>query len=890
MIIPEPTPQFVTHRPPRSPSPRPGVRRRLAASPYRQVSACGSRHSRTMSSAASTTASVEADDDDDSCSDCSAASLTGAAKRGRGVVAELAIAVEDAFRNPWHWSVASPPIRPRLPPPTPPPKPAAVRRFRTAPDGAWAGPVAPPWWWPPAPPAYRARASTPVSGDYGDLQDKVSHLDAEKENLALQVSVLSDQLELQKDKIAELEASLLDKKLLLERTEQLLKQEMMLKKKIEADRLELLSDMPALKLKVVTAEREKSELESKVKKLETDVVLLRSHLAEREAELITRCSRIPPSPHHGSVSSVADSFRGTPTKLGADWKERSPAPGDNDRQAHPGEGCLQEKPPKCPSRSASATLPSSQSALRSSTPLQLSPRPNSDDGSHALSSMRQYSNSLPRSHGQQVRRSEEAAPAAAPSPVAASRDVFRSRKSSTGVSFGKGFFRLRSSRRACSAPELAQPELVVARPGCQLYSPPSAASTLKHSKSRGLKKILGRLRRSNSHTMDVSDSFQRGGLRATAGPRLGWTPVTVHNNHCFTDKPVNEWGPDMIAQWLERLGLAVYGDSSKPFLRDGSRLLKVTASELDKELGMRHPLHRKKLLLAVDCLRPEASELSRAAAALDAAWVLRWLDDVGLPQYKDAFAEALVDGAVLNALTVEDLLRLKVTNHFHHLSMKRGIQVLRLNRFDPSCLKRRSLPNEGKQYSPLDVSLWTNHRVMEWLRTVDLSEYAPNLRGSGVHGALLIYEDGMTWEVFAAVLSIPGNKTLLRRHLSLQLKQLLGPHIVQRKRALQASPDHVPLSPAAKVKAAKKSPLRWRRAKGADGYLCPFEADALAEDLSFCESSAADSSLDDSFSSCCPREKDPKTAQEIEAVSNEISSFMKLQEVKNLDKLASTNI
>uniref|UniRef100_A0A224Z307 Kazrin-A n=1 Tax=Rhipicephalus zambeziensis TaxID=60191 RepID=A0A224Z307_9ACAR len=390
--------------------------------------------------------------------------------------------------------------------------------------------------------------------------------------------------------------------------------------------------------------------------------------------------------------------------------------------------------------------------------------------------------------------------------------------------------------------------------------------------------------------MDVSDSFQRGGLRATAGPRLGWTPVTMQNNHCFTEKPVSEWGPDMIAQWLERLGLAVYGDSSKPFLRDGSRLLKVTASELEKELGMRHPLHRKKLLLAVDCLRPEASELSRAAAALDAAWVLRWLDDVGLPQYKDAFAEALVDGAMLNALTVDDLLRLKVNNHFHHLSMKRGIQVLRLNRFNPSCLKRRSLPDECKQYSPLDVSLWTNHRVMEWLRTVDLSEYAPNLRGSGVHGAFLIYEDGMTWEVFAAVLSIPGNKTLLRRHLSLQLKQLLGPHIVQRKRALQASPDYVPLSPATKVKAAKKSPLRWRRAKGADGYLCPFEADTLAEDLSSCDSSMADSSFDDSFSSSCPREKDPKTAQEIEAVSNEISSFMKLQEVKNLDKLTSTNI
>lgn len=742
---------------------------------------------------------------------------------------------------------------------------------------------------------------TPVSGDYGDLQEKVSHLEAEKENLALQVSVLSDQLELQKEKLVELESALLDKKLLLDRTEQLLKQEMMLKKKIEADRLDLLADMPALKLKLVTAEREKSELESKVKKLETDVVLLRSQLAEREAELITRCGRIAAS-HHGSVSSVAaDGFRATPTRLGADWKERSPAPCDGDKHLSVGaELRLQEKPPLCPPRSASATLPSppshSAALLRSSTPQQLAPRPSSDDGSHMMGALRQYSsNSLPRSHGHQVRRPQEEVPSpSSPSASGGEEPLLRGgRKSSTGVSFGKGFFRLRPSRRACSAPQLAQPELVVMRPGagCQTYSPPS---TLKHSKGRGLKKILGRLKRSNSHTMDVSDSFQRGGMRATTGPRLGWTPI-VHNSHHFTDKPVSEWGPDTISQWLERLGLAVYGDSTKPFLRDGSRLLKVTAAELEKELGMRHPLHRKKLLLAVEGLRPEASALSRSAAALDAAWVLRWLDDVGLPQYKDAFAEALVDGAVLNALTVEDLLRLKVTNQFHHLSMKWGIQVLRLNRFDPACLKRRSLPDECRQYSPLDVSLWTNHRVMEWLRTVDLSEYAPNLRGSGVHGALLIYEDGMTWEVFAAVLSIPASKSLLRRHLALQLKQLLGPRIVQRKRALQASPDHVPLSPAAKVKAAKKSPLlRWRRPKGADGYLCPFEAsDPLtAEDLSSCESSsAADSSLDDSFSSsCCTRDKDPKTAQEIEAVSNEISSFMKLQEVKNLDKLASTNI
>ena len=46
---------------------------------------------------------------------------------------------------------------------------------------------------------------------------------------------------------------------------------------------------------------------------------------------------------------------------------------------------------------------------------------------------------------------------------------------------------------------------------------------------------------------------------------------------------------------------------------------------------------------------------------------------------------------------------------------------------------------QGNLYNvPGDVVLWTNHRVMEWLRTIDLSEYAPNLRGSGVHGALMV--------------------------------------------------------------------------------------------------------------------------------------------------------
>ena len=40
-------------------------------------------------------------------------------------------------------------------------------------------------------------------------------------------------------------------------------------------------------------------------------------------------------------------------------------------------------------------------------------------------------------------------------------------------------------------------------------------------------------------------------------------------------------------------------------------------------------------------------------------------------------------------------------------------------------------------------------------RGPDLSEYAPNMRGSGVHGALLVLEPRFTAELLATLLSIP---------------------------------------------------------------------------------------------------------------------------------------
>jgi len=62
---------------------------------------------------------------------------------------------------------------------------------------------------------------------------------------------------------------------------------------------------------------------------------------------------------------------------------------------------------------------------------------------------------------------------------------------------------------------------------------------------------------------------------------------------------------------------------------------------------------------------------------LDYQWVIRWLDDVGLPQYKDRFLEARLDGRMLHLLTVGDLFHMRISNMLHHLSIKSGVQVLR---------------------------------------------------------------------------------------------------------------------------------------------------------------------------------------------------------------------
>ncbi|XP_057283658.1 liprin-beta-1 isoform X9 [Pezoporus wallicus] len=424
-------------------------------------------------------------------------------------------------------------------------------------------------------------------------------------------------------------------------------------------------------------------------------------------------------------------------------------------------------------------------------------------------------------------------------------DSFGTRKARS--SFGRGFFKIKNNKRTASAPNLdrsrsaSAPTLaetekgsadnldLAGLPPCakeadSLQMTPSSPDSRK--KARGIKRLFGKLKRSQSTTFNPDDmsetEFKRGGTRATAGPRLGWSR-DLGQSHNELDMPFAKWTKEQVCNWLQDQGLGSYISNGRHWILSGQTLLQASQQDLEKELGIKHPLHRKKLQLALQAL---GSEEENNHGKLDYHWVTRWLDDIGLPQYKTQFDEGKVDGRMLHYMSVDDLLSLKVVSVLHHLSIKRAIQVLRINNFEPNCLRRR--PSDENNVTPSEVTQWTNHRVMEWLRSVDLAEYAPNLRGSGVHGGLMVLEPRFNVETMAQLLNIPPNKTLLRRHLATHFNLLIGQEAQQQKREAMESPDYVLLTATAKVKPKKLAfssfgSLRKKKQDDVEEYVCPME-------------------------------------------------------------------
>ncbi|XP_055795836.1 liprin-beta-1-like isoform X6 [Salvelinus fontinalis] len=436
-------------------------------------------------------------------------------------------------------------------------------------------------------------------------------------------------------------------------------------------------------------------------------------------------------------------------------------------------------------------------------------------------------------------------PPKCPSSSRSEDDSFGTKKARS--SFGRGFFKIKGGKRTASAPNLAETvreggtdhldlaglpqRSAISDSTNTLTSVTSTTSPEGKKKSRGIKALFGKLRRSQSTTFNLDDNlsepveFKRGGVRATAGPRLGWSRDLQQSPNTDLDTPFARWSKEQVCDWLQEQGLGLYLNMAHVWISSGQTLLQASQQDLERELGIKHPLHRKKLQLALQAL---GSEEDDNKGKLDYNWVTRWLDDIGLPQYKTQFDEGRMDGRMLHYMTVDDLLSLKVGSVLHHLSIKRAIQVLRLNNYEPNCLRRR--PSDENNITPAEISQWTNHRVMEWLRSVDLAEYAPNLRGSGVHGGLMVLEPRFNVETMALLLNIPPNKTLLRRHLATHFNLLVGSEAQGLKQDCLENPDYTLLTATAKVKLRKMTfgsfgSLRKKRQDESEEYVCPMDVE-----------------------------------------------------------------
>lgn len=99
-------------------------------------------------------------------------------------------------------------------------------------------------------------------------QERLARLEGDKESLILQVSVLTDQVEAQGEKIRDLEVCLEGHQVKLNAAEEMLQQELLSRTSLETQKLDLMTEVSELKLKLVGMEKEQREQEEKQRKAE----------------------------------------------------------------------------------------------------------------------------------------------------------------------------------------------------------------------------------------------------------------------------------------------------------------------------------------------------------------------------------------------------------------------------------------------------------------------------------------------------------------------------------------------------------------------------------------------------------------------------------------------
>ena len=291
----------------------------------------------------------------------------------------------------------------------------------------------------------------------------------------------------------------------------------------------------------------------------------------------------------------------------------------------------------------------------------------------------------------------------------------------------------------------------------------------------------------------ISKVFTRGRARRSiavpTGTELEDAPspsrITLLNPENYQDKMklveqsrgchMSTWKASQVLAWLEIIiNMPMYGKMCAENVKSGKVLLGLSDSELGSALCITNPMHRKKIRLAIEEQRNPEDVKFPKSCVLDHMWIAhRWIPDLGLSQHKSEFENNLVDGRILNLLSKKEMEKhLGIHRKFHQASILHAIELLRRLNYDKEVLIERRSKSEDNESDPL---VWTNERVIKWVQSIDLEEYADNLKDSGVHGAILVLEPQFNADTLATALGIPPSKSYIRRHLKTELESLVKP-------------------------------------------------------------------------------------------------------------------